>query len=312
MMNQDEAFALLQQQAQQVAHLLHQQQIAEAQRHDLQGQVANLAAAAIAAARGQPQQGRAVKPLALPKFSGSSKPGPNEAAFAPWLSTVLVLTREVVDIGQRTHLLIGALEGPALAKFSILGEPELRAHAPDSEEALRLFFARLFTEEETEVQRDQRFARNLSYKGDMGRYIDDFVREVAAFPTPVPELHRVRYFLTGLNREPLITTMINTHNPQTTADLLRWARQYSGMASGGGGSTRPAYSADTSAPMEVNAVGGAPSEQRRCYNCGKPGHLRRDCRNSKARQGNEGGQGRWRGRHAGGQRKVERGAAYAS
>ena len=132
----DAAFALIQQQAQQVAILLQNQHAEEARRQALQEQIMALTHAGIAVAEGQrlhaPARDAMVKPLALPKFS--AKMGPSEAAFAPWLNTVLVLTRGVADIDQRTNLLVGALEGPALSKFSVVGEPQLRARAPGTEE----------------------------------------------------------------------------------------------------------------------------------------------------------------------------------
>ena len=106
------------------------------------------------------------------------------------------------------QLIVAALEGLALSKFQIIGEEQLQRDPPQSENDLRLFLARLFSEEETDLQRDQRFARRLKYRGgDMARYIDDFVREVAANPAPVPEPHRIRYFLAGLVDQSFITTM---------------------------------------------------------------------------------------------------------
>ena len=80
----DQAFALLQQQAQQVAILLQNQAAAEEQRQVLQGQIAALTQAGIAAVQQQARASVGVKPLALPKFS--AKVGPNEASFAPWLT----------------------------------------------------------------------------------------------------------------------------------------------------------------------------------------------------------------------------------
>ena len=154
----------------------------------------------------------------------------------------------------------------------------------------------------------------------MARYIDDFVREVAANPAPVPEPHRIRYFLAGLADQTFITTMIQTHSPTTTTDLLRLARQYAGMATTGGASaarssmptagSMNASDASGPAPMEVNAIGSA-KETRRCYACGKIGHIRSNCRSAKengtsrGQDGSRGG-GNWRGRGGAGGRK-ERG-----
>ena len=171
---QQAAHALLQQQMQGIREELSMQQerFMEEQRQAtqaaLQQQLESLAAAgALAATRSfqAGSAGAAVDPpqrgyLKLPKFGAV----PSES-FASWLSTVMVLTQRMA-MEQRVQLIVAALEGLALSKFQIIGEEQLQRDPPQSENDLRLFLARLFSEEETDLQRDQRFARRLKYRGD--------------------------------------------------------------------------------------------------------------------------------------------------
>jgi hypothetical protein len=167
----------------------------------------------------------------------------------------------------------------------------------DSIDKVHESFLRIFTDVEGRAARMVRMQQvqfekkaHESMLAAMDRYIDHFEKAVLAKPLPeMREEDRVLYFTLGLQRScPYLASMLEDRHVTRMAEAITIART---LAPGALFAPQLETSAgrDGMVPMDVNRVesgrfngrGGAGTastgETRKCYACGRTGHLKRNC-----------------------------------
>ena len=207
---------------------------------------------------------------------------------------------------QRLRTMLGALEGPALDQYLVLGSA-YSGLEPKTDAELLEYFKNIFQKEETSLERELRFRTRLQFSGhtadSLEKYITKFLHEVAATPRAMDnhaEEEYIRIFLRGSpSEEHCFTTTVAAQIKdrwQTTTNhidlLLKLSRTYTGLLvaskrapQGFSISPAPQTLTTTPVPMEGIAVtqtqhhhesGSHPyhrsSPTLRCYGCGGFGH----------------------------------------
>jgi len=265
---------------------------------------------------------REPQPPTLPKYNGDPD------GFAAWAFTARQLTSHLQSMPRVYAAWAAALVDGALTKYyAHYATLEFDASTLRSLGELIDHFAAAFCPPETATAREHRFLAKVRFvagkAGALTTYIKTFEQEVArhAYP-PLDEANKIRYFLTGLLPGcPFLLNMIERHNTPftTTHALLLFVRGFTALIDGNGSVPFHAIPPTSAlppgmAPMEVNNIG---KETRKCFQCGMPGHIKRDCRRAGQGSGGMGrgmgmrgrgkGQGQWQRRGRGQSR-----SAYAA
>ena len=279
--------------------------------------------------QGGPQQRLLIREVRLPRLGAPTAAGVtpdiSAAVLNSWMAQARLLTSDLA-IEEAWPIWLAAMDGRYQGRLQTAGLRQRPESIVDAD-AMADYFTEQFLPREPELQRDRRIRQRVVYRRGMSaeEYVRMFQDEVAATPQrsdrPFNEETKRDLFLSGLqgvketrNMLLLVRDAPDLQPEAGVQGLFRVMHEYESLYRDEA-PERPLPAATTGmVPMDVNGVGarGGKTWQGRgrgttggsgirCYNCGKNGHIARECsaRLSDERQmqrGGRGGAGRGRGR----------------
>jgi len=252
-----------------------------------------------------PLPGEGAKTIKLPTFNGE------QGSYAIWKTIALTQTMGHL-METRVASIVGALQGKAAISMSAANLGGAVA-LPRNDEALEEWLDAIFARDETEFERDERF-REVQFKGNVDAFIASFEREVTKGGREVPFVAARKYLLGGLAlaaksgypSAAMFGKQLERENHPTILDMFKRLRDMSAVLNTKQGYNEGAAAAtNVQAPTPMEGVqgiqaqgagrGGRPSWQRGgrggagpqqdrrtgCFNCGRQGHIARNCQSAK-------------------------------
>ena len=200
-----------------------------------------------------------------------------EEEFLGWLHASSLATdpRYPVDVAYRAW--VAALRDKARITYQALCPPSFDPSSLTSIGDLKDHFTSIFATSEAAAERHIRFS-TIKYNKASGlsRYITLFKSAVAcSIRPPIAENDKINYFLAGLPKTTL-RQLLYPQPPASLQEAIERARSMETMLSLSllPSTTAPEVSDVGPTPMDVAAV----RSRGPCYNCGRPGHIARNCR----------------------------------